>query len=318
MMDADRVRDALQFIAPNERETWVRMGMAVKAELGDSGFDVWNTWSQGDESYKLSSARSVWRSIKAGGGITGATLFKAAIDRGWVDDGKRVERQVDEATLRRRADEARREEAERERAARAAVVKAQRMIDSARMEPHNYLASKGFPEHKALVMPSGAMIIPMRKDSIQGRAGPLVGGQVIELIDNQWVKKMIYGTRARGALLRLGVKETTESVLVEGLATGLTAVAAARRAGIRAAVYVAFTADNLAHIAGELSGRRYVLADHDASGTGQRVAERTGLPWAMSDQLGEDVNDLHQRRGLEAVADLLTACRFADAGGRAA
>jgi hypothetical protein len=41
MSDIERIRGALSFIPPDGRETWVRMAMAVKAELGDAGFDIW-------------------------------------------------------------------------------------------------------------------------------------------------------------------------------------------------------------------------------------------------------------------------------------
>ena len=28
------------------RETWIRVGMAIKSEFGDAGFDCWDRWSQ--------------------------------------------------------------------------------------------------------------------------------------------------------------------------------------------------------------------------------------------------------------------------------
>ena len=66
-----------------------------------------------------------------------------------------------------------------------------------------------------------------------------------------------------------------------------------------------FSADNLAHVAPLIRGRRYVIADNDQSGTGQRVAEATGLPWAMSDRVGNDANDDHRQFGLMAVCKLM-------------
>ena len=39
------------------------MGMAVKSELGEDGFDLWDEWSQGDESYREATAKAAWRSI---------------------------------------------------------------------------------------------------------------------------------------------------------------------------------------------------------------------------------------------------------------
>ena len=72
-------------------------------------------------------------------------------------------------------------------------------------------------------------------------------------------------------------------------------------------VVVTFSAGNLAHIASTIKGRAGVIADNDVSGTGQSTAVASGLPWAMSDTVGEDANDLHQRAGLAAVEDLIRA-----------
>ena len=45
-----------------------------------------------------------------------------------------------------------------------------------------------------------------------------------------------------------------------------------------------------------------VVADNDASATGENVAKEIGWPYWMSDQVGEDFNDAHQRLGLLKVA----------------
>lgn len=72
------IEAALQYIDPFDRDTWVQMAMAIKSELGDAGFDVWDGWAQQADSHKASSARSVWNSVTAGGGITIRTLYKLA------------------------------------------------------------------------------------------------------------------------------------------------------------------------------------------------------------------------------------------------
>jgi putative DNA primase/helicase len=61
-------------------------------------------------------------------------------------------------------------------------------------------------------------------------------------------------------------------------------------------IHVCFSAGNMLKIAATLPGG-YVIADHDASGTGERVAREIGWPYWMSDQLG-DCNDHHLREGL--------------------
>ena len=72
-----RIASALAFIPADHRETWVAMAMAVKSEIGDAGFELWNEWSQTASNYNAQAARSVWRSCR-GSGVTVGTLFHEA------------------------------------------------------------------------------------------------------------------------------------------------------------------------------------------------------------------------------------------------
>ncbi len=85
-VDFDRIRNALQFIDASDRDIWLRMGMAIKSELAEAGFDVWEEWSLHDESFNPKDARDVWKSIRAGGRVTIGTLFYEAKAKGWCDD----------------------------------------------------------------------------------------------------------------------------------------------------------------------------------------------------------------------------------------
>ena len=117
------------------------------------------------------------------------------------------------------------------------------------------------------------------------------------------------GMRAKGAVFRMGDKTAPETFLVEGYATGLSVHAALRSVGLRASVLVCFSANNLEFIAPQLKGRAFVCADNDKSGTGEKSAQATGLPYCMSPIVGEDMNDLHARAGLMAVCAQLMAVR---------
>ena len=64
MEDVNRVREALSYIDPHDRGTWVRMAMALKNEFGDAGFDLWDEWGQRAENYEAGAARAVWKGIK--------------------------------------------------------------------------------------------------------------------------------------------------------------------------------------------------------------------------------------------------------------
>ena len=69
-------------------------------------------------------------------------------------------------------------------------------------------------------------------------------------------------------------------------------------------IHVCFSAGNLLKLAQKFGG--FVIADNDESGTGERVAKQTGLPYWISEVVGEDANDAHQRLGLFKFTQSLT------------
>jgi phage/plasmid primase-like uncharacterized protein len=198
-------------------------------------------------------------------------------------------------------------EDERRKGHAMAARKATLTIISAARGHHPYLAEKGFPEAVALVGGGGELIIPMR----DFRDNAILGLQTVRLIDNQWIKKNQPGIRAKGGVFRIGRERAAEIYFCEGYATGLSIDQALRQLRLNACVVVCFSAANMTHVAAGMVGTRYVVADHDLSGTGQRAAEATGLPWCMSPEVGEDANDLHVRLGTMAVAKMLMEVRLA-------
>lgn len=188
-----------------------------------------------------------------------------------------------------------------------AVAVAGELIRTAEPKPHKYLQYKGLPDSLGLVTPTDDLIVPMRNFA----SNALQGAQVIRWLPEamKYEKKMLYGMRAKGAVLRLGPRTAFEAILCEGYATGLTIELAARMMRLPACVLVCFSANNMGHVASMVKGRAYCFADNDASGTGQHAAEKTGLPFCMSDVVGEDANDLYVRAGLLAVAKILSEVR---------
>ena len=191
-----------------------------------------------------------------------------------------------------------------------AALQAQMMLATAKVGPHDYLTRKGLSKTLGLVLPDGELFVPMRSLS----NNELQGGQVIRWDGEarKWEKKMVPGMKAKGAVLRLGPKSPRETWLCEGYATGLSIEIAANLLRLSAAVLVCFSDSNMAFVAGLLRdapGRRFVFADNDASEAGERAAKQTGLPYCMSDVVGEDANDLHMRAGLTVVAARMMAAR---------
>lgn len=222
-----------------------------------------------------------------------ATMEKVAV---WKPDG-RVE-QVDRAAMRRMMAESARIERERQQDARA---KAEDMVKAAKLEPHPYLAAKGFPTEKGLVL-EGELLIPMREFTLYRQINS------VQRIKADGSKLFLPGGKAKGSVFFIGPMVPRERWLCEGYATGLSTRAALRLLYRDAQIIVCFSAGNLAHIGQlvkNLNCPAYVMADNDASGAGAKAAAETGLPWVMSPLGGEDANDLHQRAGLRALANLI-------------
>ena len=84
------IRSALRSITDaSDRETWRRIGSALHHESGgsDDGFKWWCKWSQRcPEKYNERDQQTSWKSFKRSSGtvITIATLFKIAVESGWV------------------------------------------------------------------------------------------------------------------------------------------------------------------------------------------------------------------------------------------
>ena len=99
---SNRIREALQFIPASDRDTWVKMGMAIKSEVGDAGFDLWEGWRQQADTFNAKDARDVWKSIRINGKVTAGMLFHEAKANGWRDDGTHQKPTPEELAERQR------------------------------------------------------------------------------------------------------------------------------------------------------------------------------------------------------------------------
>ena len=332
----DTLRAALYSIPADDRDTWVQMGMAIKSELGDAGFALWDAWSQQSERYKPADARAVWRSVKHNGGITVASLYYLAKDYGWL--GEAPARHQPSAEERRLWAEAKKCEAEeRKRREAAAAARAETMLMQADyVDPrarngrhshevpsaHPYLVAKGFPEQGGLVH-DGDLIIPMRLYRDYHRL------QSVEMIGPDGSKKYLPGGKASEAVYKIG--KGAERYYCEGYATALSVRAALKRLyrDQHSEAWVCFSAGNTPNVA-KSRRRSMVIADHDwwrcpkkecrakwdyeskrcpscgSSGVtepaGEKHAKHTGLPYWMPPDVGTDANDFHQAHGVEALA----------------
>jgi putative DNA primase/helicase len=180
-------------------------------------------------------------------------------------------------------------EAKRKAEQADAVRRAAFIMGETVLGKHEYLNNKGFIDSEDRIWGhegKKTLVVPMRVD------GHLVGCQLIETDGS---KKFLYGQRTSNAEMVIDNKGV--HILCEGYATALSIQAALRKMSRRYTIHVCFSAGNMKKIAQGLSDG-LVIADNDQSGTGERVAKEIGWKYWMSDVVGEDANDTHQRIGL--------------------
>lgn len=82
-VDRDEIIDALKAIEPEDYYQWLDVGMAIKAGLGEDGFDIWDDWSAGSAKHEPDEMRRKWDSFQRDG-KTPATVFWLARQNGWA------------------------------------------------------------------------------------------------------------------------------------------------------------------------------------------------------------------------------------------
>lgn len=329
----EKIRTALSYLSPDlPREDWAKVGMAIKQGLNGEGFDLFDVWSQGGQSYNRNDTRDTWKSINGNGRITIATLFYLAGQNGWKshDEPNAHPETGAEWAERERQRQARAEQEAAERARKQAEAAKKSVVlweaATLALADHPYLARKG-------VMPTETLceITATQAATILGYAPksddePLTGRllvapveiddriSTVELIDEAGRKSAVAGGAKSGGywmaqLLPDGEDSGLVLVIGEGVATTLSA----REATGHLAV-AALSAGNLLKVAQTLRHRYpaaqlIILAD---LGNGQVKAEEaaretsailalpnfTGLNATATDN---DFNDLHRIAGLETV-----------------
>ena len=82
--DLPTIQAALAAINPDlPRDEWIRIGMALKTELGDAGFALWDEWSRGSPKYENAVMLTQWRNISMLGKVSIGSLFWYAQRAGW-------------------------------------------------------------------------------------------------------------------------------------------------------------------------------------------------------------------------------------------
>lgn len=235
----------------DDRETWLAIGMALKAEFGDEAFEAWNAWSATAANYNFRACNASWRGFRAGGGgYTIGTLIKLAKDGGYrATAGSPA---PDFAALeQRRLDRiARARDEQDKRAAQALAAEDAALAEwrgAAREGASSYLARKGIEGAESVRYMGDTLIVPMLRYDLP-REQSLKG---VQRIYADGSKKFTFGVAKTGTSCRLGLAELGQPVFIcEGYATGMSL-----RMGMqvlsgsrRWPVFVAFDAGNLVSV----------------------------------------------------------------------
>lgn len=313
------IRAALAHVSPDlPREEWVRVAMALKSELGDAGYALFDEWSRPGKTYNAADVRSTWRSIRPEGGVTIATLLHLAREGGWRPPrGMRAPRMPREERERLEAERREREKraAEERTSEQARAAERARAIWEAAANGgvSPYLARKRVGARGVRIEADGTVVVPLRDAE-----GALWN---VQRIAPDGAKLFVPGARVKGLWHLIGALPAECAIVCEGYATGATLHEASGYP-----VAVAFSAGNLAAVAAELRRAHPAMPLVVAADDDRATAERTGrnpgreaaeeaaraaaaaviVPEGLAD--GEtDFNDLARRCGLDLVRAQIAA-----------
>ena len=164
------IRAALAHIpATLPRDEWARVAMAIKSEYPDStGRELFEAWSATADNFDPKATAATWRSVKAGGGVTIATLLHLAKEHGFTlpKPDQAPAAPSPEALAQRERDRAqsqRREQARTEAAhARAAAEAAALWGQASDQGKSAYLDRKQVQPHGVRFGADGWVLVPMR------------------------------------------------------------------------------------------------------------------------------------------------------------
>ena len=333
----DQIRTALSHIPAHDREVWVKIGNALKTELGAEGFCLFDDWSQTADSYKACDAKSVWKSLQVGKNHLGTIIHHAKLngfDPAQIGDIKTLspQEQADRsARLKTRQEQAAREEQE---AAKAFIPLVADILEqcTAPMLPPPYAQSKRIGTHNLLTIEADRLQrfkAPDTKKSIGlGLTGALTVAP-LETLDGELVALQVFdgipddkGKFARryvgkpsvlAGYYRLGDwTAPTVIVITEGMAdavscfeaTGYPVLAAGSVGRLEQAAQAVKAKHPGALVA--------VVGDNDNHGKGQEAARSAAAAVAgvcvIPDGEGvKDANDLLRSNGQEAVKIMIDA-----------
>jgi len=266
-LDLPTLSGMLTYISAEvSREEWVKLLMGIKSEFGEAGKDVAREWSATASNYSLNSFNATWKSIKAGGAVTIASLVLEAVNNGYQfapmskADKKRLIAEQ-KARDKQRKLEAEEEAVRREERYKAAKIRAEAMLQHAphASSLHPYYFTKGISEDvkrlPGVYMNGTALMIPVMRfneafepnEFNQYDHKRFFELSSVQFIEQDGTKLFLKGGQLKGGFYPVRFDGYIhEIVICEGYATAVTL--AVHYAPL-SEVVCAFNAGNLKHVA---------------------------------------------------------------------
>lgn len=328
MSNTTEIRSALDYVDSHDRDLWLKMGAALKDELGEDGFPIWDQWSSSAQNYNEKSTKATWKSLNAGY-IRINTLFYAAIQNGFQPTQPTVAPSAEELAKRQADAEQKRLQATevQKQAHEATKQKAQYIWKDkaiAATMSHPYLIAKGITDPNCIwglkqnnYKDNQNLVIPMYQNK------EIVS---LQFINQNGQKHYLGNGQKMGSYSLIGdTKKLSEGFyMAEGFATAASIYEATGKP-----VLVTFDAGNLVHVAENLKPHYpdtqiTIAADNDPDNKGMKKATEAAnilgenarilCPQFTEEQiqryqqqhskLPSDFNDLHELEGLDHLKNL--------------
>jgi putative DNA primase/helicase len=276
------------------REDWARYLMAAKSEFGEEARGAMSEWSATASNYDSNAFNSTWKSIKAGGGVTIATLVHEAKENGFnFAPMTSAEKQRLRSEQRKRDGQRMKQETveleKREWGYIDAKQKAQNLLKERAFyanSEHPYFVNKGISEDLSglcsIYQCSRTLIVPVYRFKALPRSvidvyehSKLFELMSLQFIGDQGGKRFLKGGQTKGGFFPIRFRGYVVSIVIcEGFATGVTY---AQHYDTVSEVVCAFNARNLKHVARAFKVR-YPMARIIIAGDNDRQTEKnTGV-----------------------------------------
>lgn len=184
------VPSLLLHISSEDRDTWYKVGNALKTEFGEQAFSYWDDWSSSSQSYVKKDAKSVWNSLSIGKNTIGTIIYLAQ-QTGWkpqqqdlTPDQKRKIKEEQEARRAAREAEVEADQAKKETMQKVVAKGCQKVWENYGIEfgQSAYLKNK---QVTALGIRYFHQSVLLWIDDVEEKTGVISGSKVFEFFKKQ-------------------------------------------------------------------------------------------------------------------------------------